>query len=302
MTPPNQARNADMADIHARDLTDIPSRLRDMDAMGMALQVVYPTLFLIYLTDDAALEIALCQAYNRFLAQAWEQSNGRLRWVVIPPLRSVEASVRDLRWAKEHGAVGVFFRGIERDRTLDDPYFFPVYEEASALDLPICVHTGAGCPDWMRPIDVSRSFTFPHVRLPPLVAFRNLVSNKIPQEFPKLRFGFIETGASWVPYLLHSLQGTEAGGPEDSGPKLFAENRIFVAYEEKEDLPYLLKHIGEDNLVIGSDYGHHASPATRGDPSAQLTMVEDLRARDNVPARVVEKMLTANPRRLYGLP
>jgi hypothetical protein len=35
-----------------------------------------------------------------------------------------------LKWAKDHGAVGLFFRGLEKDRNLDDPYFFPVYQAA----------------------------------------------------------------------------------------------------------------------------------------------------------------------------
>ena len=42
-------------------------------------------------------------------------------------------AVSELRFGKEHGACGVFFRGIEGDKTLDDPYFFPVYEEAQSL-------------------------------------------------------------------------------------------------------------------------------------------------------------------------
>ena len=73
------------------------------------------------------------------------RANGRLRWQVVPPLRSVDASIEEANFGKENGAVGLFFRGIERDRTLDDPYFFPVYEEAAKLDMPVCVHTGAGC-------------------------------------------------------------------------------------------------------------------------------------------------------------
>ena len=44
------------------------------------------------------------------------------------------------------------------------------------------------------------------LRLPPLHAFRDLVLNQIPDMFPKLRFGFIEAAASWVPYLLHKLR------------------------------------------------------------------------------------------------
>ena len=38
-----------------------------MDRLGIEIQVIYPTLFLVYLTDDAELEIALCKAYNRWM-------------------------------------------------------------------------------------------------------------------------------------------------------------------------------------------------------------------------------------------
>ena len=301
LTPAEQETARDRPDRRSRELLDLGYRLKDMDAMGADLQVVYPTLFLAFLTHDVELEVALCRAYNRFLAGVWAKQPRRLRWVVIPPLRSVEASLQELRFGKEHGAVGVFFRGIEKDRTLEDPYFFPVYEEAQRLDLPICIHTGAGCPDWTRVIDVTTSFTFPHVRLLPLVAFRNIVSNKVPERFPTLRWAFVETGASWLPYLLHSIRGTHGDAFEDWGPKLFERYRLFVAYEEAEDLGYLVKVVGEDHLFAGTDYGHHATPNFPGDPSAQPHMVAHLRAREDVPASVIDKVLYDNAARLYGL-
>ena len=40
----------------------------------------------------------------------------------------------------------------------------------------------------------------------PLFAFRDLIHNKIPEQFPRLRFGFIEASASWVPFLIHKLR------------------------------------------------------------------------------------------------
>ena len=59
-----------------REMTDIKGRLADMDKLSTAMQIVYPTLFLVYNTKDHELEIALCRAYNRFLAQACAQSSG----------------------------------------------------------------------------------------------------------------------------------------------------------------------------------------------------------------------------------
>ena len=63
------------------------------------------------------------------------------------PLRSytfVLDGTDDEECAKANGAVGVFFRGIEGNYTLDNPYFFPVYQAAMDVDLPICIHTGSG--------------------------------------------------------------------------------------------------------------------------------------------------------------
>ncbi len=57
-------------------MTDIEGRLADMDKLKTAMQIVYPTLFLVYNTRDRELEVALCRAYNRFLAQACAPGGG----------------------------------------------------------------------------------------------------------------------------------------------------------------------------------------------------------------------------------
>jgi len=84
-TPTEPGQIETTPDVRARELLDIPGRLQAMDLMGVATQVVYPTLFLAYITDDVKLEVALCRSYNRFMAGVWEQAQGRLMWVVVPP-------------------------------------------------------------------------------------------------------------------------------------------------------------------------------------------------------------------------
>ena len=61
-----------------REMTDIRGRLADLDKLHTEIQIIYPTLFLVYNTKDRELEVALCRAYNRFLAQACAQSSGRM--------------------------------------------------------------------------------------------------------------------------------------------------------------------------------------------------------------------------------
>jgi len=297
ITPSAQKKESGRGDIHlgVRELTDPIARLKDMDKIGVEIQVIYPTLFLVYLTDDAKLESALCRAYNRFITNACEKSPERLKWVAILPLRDIAASLSEMKWAKDHGAVGIFFRGMEGNLTLDNPYFHPVYAQAEKLDITICIHTGSGSRHLMQLFDVERNHTFAHNRVLPVVAFRDLVANRIPEQFPELRFGFIEAAASWVPYIWHVLKRSARPDFKIKNPRnFFHEYRFWIACEADEELPHLINYLGEEHMVIGSDYGHN-------DPSKEPQFVQHLRGREDIRAEAIEKILCANPRRLYGL-
>lgn len=219
----------------------------------------------------------------------------RLKWVAILPLRDIAASLSEMKWAKEHGAVGIFFRGMEGNLTLDNPYFHPIYAQAEKLDITICIHTGSGSRHLMQLFDVERNHTFAHNRVLPVVAFRDLVANRIPEQFPKLRFGFIEAAASWVPYIWHVLTRSARSDFKLKNPRdFFHEYRFWIACEADEELAHLINYLGEEHMVIGSDYGHN-------DPSKEPQFVQHMRGREDIRAEAIEKILCANPRRLYGL-
>jgi predicted TIM-barrel fold metal-dependent hydrolase len=281
--------------VGSREMTDIKTRLRDMDRLNTAAQIVYPTLFLVYNTKDTELEIALCRAYNRFLAKAAAEAHERIKWVAVLPLQSLQDAIDEVRFAKQNGAVGIFCRGIEGEHTLDDPYLFPIYEEAQTQHLSICVHTGCGVRAILEMFDIARNHTFGHTRVMPLLAFRDIVANKIPEKFPELRFGFIEAAASWVPFLIHIVRRLQKDKFRfGSGPELFREYRLYVACEADEDIPYLAKYTGEDHLLIGSDYPH-------SDPSREDQFVSAISVREDISPELRQKMLYDNPRAFYGL-
>ena len=251
---------------------------------------------LIYLTDDPELDVA----YVAAITASW-LAPGRTAKIACAgrgsPLKSIEESVKEIKSAKANVAVGVFFRGIEGNYTLDNPYFFPVYQAAMDVDLPICIHTGSGTPSVTAMFDLERNRQWSHSGFPPLHAFRDLVLNQIPEMFPRLRFGFIEASASWVPFLIHKLRrdNTKRWKPSwKSGADLFADCRFFVACEADEDLPYLTQYIGEDHLLTGSDYGHN-------DPAEQAQLVATMKAREDMPAGLVQKIMCENPRKFYGI-
>ena len=70
----------------SRDLADVSARLKHMDELQIDIQVLYPSIFLDQCAERPAVDVALCGAYNRWLADVWKQGNGRLRWMCVPPL------------------------------------------------------------------------------------------------------------------------------------------------------------------------------------------------------------------------
>ena len=283
-----------------RDLADVAARLRHMDELGVDIQVIYPSFFLRAPSDKPDLELALCRAYNRWLADRCRQSHGRLRWVGVLPTLNMEATVAEIRFARDNGAVGGLKKGIEcNERLAGDPYFYPIYEEAAEAGLAVCVHQGSGDP---RYSDVSRAFGgMWHQVLPVIDACNSLVTNGVPDRYPKLRVGFVEAGSMWVPYVLNDLQTRHARIRDfrnfDLKQDLFRASRFFVTYQTPEDLPMLLQYGLEDSLIIGSDYTH-------SDHSAELRAHQTMRDRaasGEASETVVRKMLEDNPRALYGL-
>jgi uncharacterized protein len=279
--------------IGAQEMTDVDARIRDMDRLGIDTQVVFPTLFLTTTAKDLQLEAAILHAYNSFLGDRCAASKGRIRFAALVPIRNLKASVEELKRAATLGAGAVMLHGMAWDKRLDDESLFPVYEEAANLNLPVCVHLGWGCPSITELFDASTNFY--SAILPVLMGFHSLMVSGALEAFPKLRLGFLEAGCQWVPFLIRQVRTDNARRKGAKDPiEYFKTGRVFVACEGDEDINTVVNLIGEDSLVAGSDYPH-------GDPSRQEDMVGEFKDRADLSPRLVEKILSDNPRRLYGL-
>jgi predicted TIM-barrel fold metal-dependent hydrolase len=97
----------------SREMRSIEARLAHMDELDIDVQVLFPTLLLRPIADNAPLEFALARSYNRWLADIWKAGDGRLRWVAVPPLLDLSKTRDELQFAKDHGACGIFMRPLE---------------------------------------------------------------------------------------------------------------------------------------------------------------------------------------------
>src|ERR1043166_5708859 len=88
----------------------------------------------------------------------------------------MSASLEELKFCQQHGACGVFMRGIEGHRLITDPYFYPLYEEMSRLNLTVGVHVGNGNP---QNLDLVSQYngggSFWKFRIPVIGAFHSVI-------------------------------------------------------------------------------------------------------------------------------
>ncbi len=283
-------------DLESRELGNVDLRLEHMDQSGVNVQVLHNTMFIESATDRAAVEVALCKSWNRWLADIWRQGKGRLRWSCMAPTLSMTDALDQIRFAKENGACAVLMRPVEGNRLLVDTYFYPIYEEASRLDLAIAVHIANGNP-WLSDLyrhPVPSAATLHRFRMPTVAAFSDVMLSEIPQVFPRLRWGFIEASSQWLPWAMHEVRNRFKTMGRECSDNVAREFRMFVTCENSDDLPYITKQAGEDCLVIGTDYGHI-------DTSSDVDAITVFKTRTDLSPEVKQKILSDNARALYGL-
>ena len=61
-----------------------------------------------------------------------------------------------------------------------------------------------------------------------------------------------------------------------------------------DDFSYVISYAGEENLVIGTHYGH-------GDTSSELNAISRFKVIESLNPQVKRKILSDNPRRFYGI-
>ncbi|MDP6560154.1 MAG: hypothetical protein QF619_08580, partial [Candidatus Binatia bacterium] len=159
-------------------------------------------------------------------------------------------------------------------------------------DMPICIHSANGnCTTHDFYADECE---FAKFKLAVVGAFHSLIFDGIPDMFPKLRCTFIEVSAQWVPCVIHDFAIRFRRRGKQLKSNLLSENRIYVACQTDDDLSYVLQYAGEDNLIIGSDYGH-------ADTASEIETLRKLKQDRKIGERAINKIMDDNARALCGI-
>ena len=302
---PLTSRHANMKvfSLGSQSLTDVDARVRDLDSAGVDVQVIYPTLFLVPLSEDDAFETALMRSYNSWIAERCGERPRRLRWSALLPLREPREAVREIERVRQLGAVSLVTYGTVGEKMLHAAEFDPVWAAAAEAGLPVCVHVGWSFPPLRRMCDEHASSLNLSFTLPLLFGFFSFLGGGILDRFPTLRVGFLEGGAGWLPWFLERIDHyhpvanffrTSFGlDMLPSRKPVTYRDRVYVTCEADEMLlPQVIEYLGEDNVMVSEDMPHL---------EAREGSVRELQRRADISETVRHKILSENPARFYNL-
>jgi aminocarboxymuconate-semialdehyde decarboxylase len=279
--------------LHAR-MCDAAARIADMDRLGIDVEAVSCTPFVLYPDAPPELGLELARVNNDSLAEVARRFPGRFAPLACVPLRDPERAAAELERAARLGLRGVEIPPRAADLDLDDPRLDPFWAAAARARFPVCIH----------PFDASPQGPLARYLLSPLVgnlvdtglAATLLVMGGVLERHPSLDVVLYHGGGTFASLLARLEQGhalfpqCRVAAPRP--PSAYVERFSFdtVTFDAGW-LRYLIGRFGADHVVLGTDYPLPLGPA---DPVGEIRAL-GLEAEDE------RRILGANAGRLLRL-
>lgn len=270
---------------------DRDARLKVMDEQGIEACWMFPSHGVCIegpMQPDIEASLHILGAFNRWIEEDWGFAyQNRIFSTPLLSLSDVDGAIAELEWAIARGARVITLRNgpvFTRDgmRSPADPLFDPFWARVEEAGITATVH--AGFEDGYQSVDdavakawnIDRRDEVHHVLQGAKGQFGSqfvgmlqkkrlvhdfaavLIAHGLFERFPKLRFAFIENGATWVGSLLHDLQVTHVQNPGMFGrnPVDQFHQNIWVAPFVEDDVNELARHIPAERILFGSDWPH----------------------------------------------
>ena len=284
---------------------DPKARLGDLDLEGIDVQLIYGSFGLaLSALEDKDLAAAMSRACNNYYADFSSVEPQRLRCMATLPLQDIPASLEEMRRAiKQLGLTGITMPPNVNGKNLDHPDFYPIYEEAQKLNIPISFHWGNGAYLTAAGTERFNTHFMTHAvghTFEQMIAVACIICGGIAELFPKLRFAFLEAGCGWLPYWIERLhehyERRTAEVPlmkKDPYEYIKDGNCFFATEPDEKMLPAVINVMGDDQILFGSDYPHTDSKFPNS--------VKWVRERTDISEQSKEKILTQNGARFVGL-
>jgi len=275
-----------------------------LDRASIDLTVLYPTAGLgIGQIKEPEWAVPLSRAYNNWLFEKYLKVTPRLKGVALLPMQNpVEAAQELKRAVVDLGMIGGIVPSVGLSRLLGEHFYHPVYEMAEALNVPLTIHGGGassfGLDQFDRAIK-ARTLSHPFAQL---IQLTDLMFSGVFDQFPRIKFAFMEAGVGWALMLLDRFErsldlgwGKEAQGLVNPPRAHLTSGRIFFHCElDEEVLPYAVKVLGDRALFYASDFPHQP-------PDDCINEKKEFRERSDLSEETKCQILRGTAQRLYDL-
>ncbi len=275
---------------------DADARLVDMDADGVAMQVVSPTpVFFSYDLPGGEAE-KVCRIFNDLALDICAPAPDRLVPFAQVPLQDVDAACRELERAQGAGHRGVEIGNHVGDRDLDDAGIVTFLQHAASLDMPVFVHPWdmPGSPRLDRWMARWLTGMPAETHLSVLSMVLGGVFDQVPES---LRICFAHGGGSF-PFWLGRLENAWHGRPDLVATSALPPSRYVDRFSvdtvvfAPSSLRLLVDVMGADQVMVGSDYPY---------PLGERPVAQVVHAADFLDEDARERILQANARRFLGI-
>ena len=253
-----------------------------LDLLGFASQLVFTTFCLgnfgLDQGKDADLAYAAAQAHNRMMTDFCSVDRRFLPTGYVPLMDRARAPAA-AKEAIELGAKALLVPTLAPNgHSPSHIDFDPIWAQAQEAGIPIVFHVGGeekldpsyfdnGLPrvkDFHGGEEnfTSVSFmTIPHAVMQTMAA---LIFDGVLDRFPRLKFGAIELGASWVPSWMRFMDSAHGAFIKNEErlqklsmrPSEFVRRQFRVTPYPHEDTAWIVANAGEDIAMFSSDFPH----------------------------------------------
>jgi predicted TIM-barrel fold metal-dependent hydrolase len=253
-----------------------------LDLLGFASQLVFTTFCLgnfgLDQGDDLELCYAAASAHNRMITD-FCATDRRLLAVAYVPMEDFERTLACAREAIALGAKALMIPSLcPRRHSPSHIGFEPLWALAQEAGLPIVLHVGGEekmnpvykvnglppVPDFHGGDDNFTSVSYMPIPNAAMQTLATLIFDGVFDRYPKLKWGAIELGASWLPGWMRAIDSAAHAFVKNEErlrklsdkPSQIVRRQLRVAPYPHEDAGWIIANSSEEMCLFSSDYPH----------------------------------------------
>ncbi|OGP50069.1 MAG: hypothetical protein A2X89_12940 [Deltaproteobacteria bacterium GWD2_55_8] len=236
--------------------TDLDLRLKEMKRQRVDIHALSLTRPMVYWADPE-LGLKLSQAMNDAMAEAHTAFPDRFVGLAVLPMQDIPSALEELeRASRLPGIRGVYMGTNINGKDLSDPQYLPLFQRIEKLRLPVFLHpTQVIGPERLKPYFSYNLLGFP---FDTAIAAAHLIFSGILDRFPRLSFCLPHAGGA-LPWLIGRMNRghkiTEECRQMKHKPSTYLRRFTYdTISHDPGALLYLIRLVGADRVMIGSDY------------------------------------------------